>query len=383
MLGCASSAVAITAGATAGARPDTEPVDRVVDITSWDRIAIRSYLQRRTRNDGAADSTLEQRLWGFTADSSLPISAAHAQLEYSVWMPQGSSQDGLADEQNRLVRLRLNDRRRYFDYGANLFAVGDAFVQNPIARERLNAAGLPGPGEGSEVWLAGRLPKLGIKPRFRRLEKTQGAMNLTNETIGLAYDHGFGKRSRLMYLLESSDSSTWFDEVTTAGHDRQAATATVRMQNAGWNLFFKNGVFDEAFNAGREESGSLWEVGGTLTAFTGLTVSPLFTGQIRDVGADDELRVTTAGLTLHTTWIDPVALNLNVQCNRRDNHNGTTFEGTAADLNLRTPVRLWERTPASMMMTATLGYRGMEGLANPAPEEGVSFRLTLDLDLGL
>lgn len=355
-------------------------MDRVVDIAASDLLAIRSFYQRRVEDRIGRDDILQHQLWGFTANSELPVSGAHAQLEYSIWMPEGSGQDGFADEQNRLVRLRLNDRLHFVNYGANFFSVGNAFVQNPMARERLNAAGLPGPGEGAEVWVSGRLPRLGVEPRFRRVEKSHGNADIVNETFGLAFGHGLAGKSRLSYLLEQTDASTWFEEAA-AGQVRESATATVRLQSVGWNLFFKNGIFDEQFAAGRQESGSLWELGGALNVIEGLSLAPVFTGQVRSVGAAD-LQTSSAGLTLRTSWIDPVAVDLHVQRNRRHNLDGSTFQGTAANLNLRTPLRLWERSPAKMVMTATVGYRGMQGLANPAPEEGMSFRVTVDFNPG-
>ena len=380
MLMCAApAAVAVPAEVKT---TDRKPVDKVIDVTSSELIAIRSYYQRRFDKLPGAEDGQERQLWGFTADSTLPVSAARAQLEYSIWVPESNGGEGFADEQNRLVRLRLNDQRRHFDYGANFFSVGDAFVHNPIARARLDAAGLPGPGDGSEVWLAGRVPKVGLEPRFRRLAKTQGDMNLINETLGLAFDHGLGGATRLMYLLESSTATTWFDDSGAAGHGREAAMATLRMQRQGWNVFLRNGVFDEEFAAGRRESGTAWEAGGTWNVLSGLTLNPLFTGQTREIGPRD-LRTTTTALTLHTTWIDPLAVNLHLQCNRRHELDGSTFQGTSADLNLRAPLRLWERAPRNLTMTATVGYRGMEGLANPVPEEGMSFRLTVDFNPGL
>jgi hypothetical protein len=357
---------------------DPEPVDHVVNITSSDLIAIQSFYHRRVNNDVVRNTTLEQQLWGFTADSSLPVSAAHAQLEYSVWVPPGSGQETFGDERNRLVRLRLNDHRRYVDYGANFFAVGEAFVGNPLTQERLNVGGLPGPGDGTELWVAGKWPGVALKPRFRRLEKTQGSANLVDETFGLSYDHGIGGTSRLIYLLESTDSSTWFEDALGAGFARDSAAATVRMRASRWTVFVKNLRFGEQFDAGRRETGSLWEFGGTLNVVNGLTVSPLLTDQVRDVGADDYLRFTNAGLTLQTSWIDPVIVNLQLQCNRRQALDGSTFEGTTANLNLRAPLRLWDRSPPGLGMTASVGYRGMRGLANPAPDEGMSFRLTVD-----
>jgi hypothetical protein len=354
----------------------------MVRITSSDLIAIQSYYHRRVEDAAGSEPSLEQQLWGFTADSSLPVSAARARLEYSVWMPPGSAQDGFGDEQNRLIRLRLNDHRRFFDYGANFFAVGEAFAQNAMARERLNASGLPGAGEGAELWVAGRVPGVGIKPRFRRLAKSLGNATLINETYGVAYDHGIGGRSRLLYLLESSDASTWFEDPMVAGQLRESEAATVTMRTSAWTMFLKNLRFDEEFEAGRRETGSVWELGGTLNVFAGLSLSPLLSNQIRDVGADDYLHASSAGLTLHTTWIEPMAVDLHLQRNRRDTLQGTGFEGTAADLKVRTPLWLWDRTLPGIVMIASLGYRGMEGLAGPVPEEGMSFRLTVDFQPG-
>ncbi|HEX7034133.1 MAG TPA: hypothetical protein VF210_00075 [Pseudomonadales bacterium] len=363
-----------------GPGADLEPVDRAVSFTAAD-VAVHSFYKRRIQDNGALQDPLEQQLWGITADSNLPIWAAHAQLEYSVWLPDARTAPASDPASNRLIRLRVNDHVGVFDYGASVFSVGDAFATHEVTRERLIAGGLPGVGDGAELWLTGRVPKLGVRPSYRRLEKVQGTTNLVNETFGLAFDHGVGGKSRLMYLLESTDVSTWFEEAA-AGNQRQSAAATIRIQNPGWNVYFRNSIFDHEADNGPGESGSLWEVGGTLNVIQGLTVTPLVNELVRDVGTAD-LRTSTAGLTLHTSWIDPVDLNLNLQCNRRDNLDGTRFESTSARLNLRTPLRFWEHSPARLMMTATVGYQGMAGLANPVPEEGLSFQVTFEFNPGL
>lgn len=364
---------------TRGPVADPEPVDRAVSFTAAD-VAIRSFYKRRVQDDDTLDDPLQQQLLGFTAGSSLPISAARAELEYSIWMPDTRSGQPADGAHNRLIRLRVNDHVGVFDYGANLFSVGEGFASHEVARERLNAGGLPGVGDGAELWLSGRVPKLGVKPRYRRLEKTQGNSNLVNETFGLAFDHGLGTKSRLEYLLESTDVTTWFPEAA-AGNERESAAATIRMQSQGWNVYVRNSIFDHHSDNGADESGSLWEVGGTLNVLDGLTLTPLVNGQVRDVGSVN-LHTSSAGLTLHTRWIDPVDLNLNLQCNRRDNLDGSRFESTSARLNVRTPLRFWEHSPARLMMTATVGYQGMEGLANRAPEEGLSFQVTFDFSPG-
>lgn len=372
--------MAITAGTSPGAAAGRDPVDRAVRITTSDLITVQSFYRSRPDTSGR-DDALDQQLWGFTADSSLPISDARAQLEYSLWVPPGGVEDGFGDENNRLVRLRLNDQRRFFDYGANFFAVGEAFASNALARERLDTLGLPGIGSGSEFWVTGRLPGVGVKPRFRRLEKTQGNANLLNETFGLTSGHGL-LGTRLTYLLESSRSSTWYEEAAAPAHTRDAAVATVSMQAADWNLYFKNLRFDEQFEAGRLETGSVWEMGGRFDLIRGLTLTPLLTDSLRDVGALDCLHATTARLAFHTTWLEPVDVNLQVQRHWRDTLDGNTIEDLAADLKLRTPLKLWERIPHSLVVTASVGYRGLQGVAAPLPEEGVSFRLTLDFQPG-
>lgn len=370
--GAPSIAVTVTQGAD-----EAEPVDRVISITASEAVDVQSFYRRRTGNDAGTDGSLEQELLGLTAESELPVSAARAQFEYSVWMPSGRGQDGFADDRNRLLRLRLNDHHRYADYGANFFAVGEAFASNTISRERLNAAGLRGPGEGAEFWITGRLPGLALKPRFRRLEKSQGAASLVHETFGLSYDLRLGDGPRMMYVLESSESSSEQENAATTG-SRQAAAAMLKMQSPAWSMFLKNSWFDEHLPAGRQETGSVWELGGNLRVFDGLTLSPLVVDQVRDVGSQDYLRATSARLTLHTTWIDPLALDLQLQRNRRSAPDARPFRATRADLKLRAPLRLWEQAPERLFMTATVGYRGMQGLDDPSPEEGMSFRLTFD-----
>ncbi len=354
---------------------DDDPIDRVVDVTSSDLIAIQSFYQRRVQDDAARDDSAEQQLWGFTADSSLPVSAARAELEYSVRMPQGDEQEGFAEQQNRLIRLRLNDHHSVFDYGADFFMVGQAFAANPLARERLNAVGLAGPGDGSEFWVAGHLP---LSPRFRRLEKSQNGANLVNETFGLSYGHSIAGAGYLQYLLESSKSATWFDDAVGADHDRLTTAGTLQMSSRDWSVFLKNAHFDDQFDSGTSESGWSWQFGGTMNLFSGLALSPQVTGQIRDVGTDDYLRDTTERLTLHTTLIDPLALDVQWQWDRRDTLDGGTLESTAANVKLRAPLRFGERLPPGLVMTASVGFRGMQGVAAPSPQEGMSFQLTLD-----
>lgn len=346
-----------------------------MELMRSEGVAIRSFYQRRVHDDAATERVTQQQLWGVTADSTLPATDLSAQLEYALWVPDGRGEEAFADDRNRLLRLRLNDRWRTFDYGARLFSVGEAFVQNPVARARIDAAGLPGAGDGAEIWLGGRLPGLGLEPRFRRLEKSHGHFNQVNETMSVAFGHGLGELGRLDYLLESSASTTWFDH--GGGHEREAAAATLRLHSPRWNLFVKNGVFDEAPADREEQSGALWEAGATLNLLEGLSLTPLVSGQTLDQGATN-LRQSHARLVVDTSWIDPLAVNLQLQRNHRANPDGSEFEGTSADLNLRAPLRLFERLRARMMMTATLGYRGMEGLAGATPEEGMSFRLTLD-----
>jgi hypothetical protein len=352
-----------------------EPVNRVTSFALADLLAVRSFYQRHVHDDVHSDDVIQQQLWGITADSRLPLTHTRAQLEYALWLPDGEGHAAVGDDRNRLIRLRLNDRWRTFDYGARLFSVGDAFVQNPIARTRVDAAGLPGAGDGAEIWLGGRLPSLGLEPRFRRLEKSHGDFNLVNETMSLAFGHGLGELGRLHYLLESTASTTWFDH--GGGHQRDSTMATLRLDNPRWNLFVKNGIFAEAPAGSPHHAGELWEAGATLSVFEGLRLTPVISGQTRDQDAG-ALRQSRARLVLDTSWIDPVAVNLLVQRDRRENPNGSNFQGTSADLNLRAPLRAFERLRARMTMTATLGYRGMQGLAHAAPEEGMSLRLTLD-----
>ena len=373
---CGGPAMAMTLESGPGHPP--VPVDRMVKITSSDLIDVRSFYHRRVQDDRSSDDVLEQQLWGFTADSSLPVFDARAQLEYSVWIPQNQAEAGLANEQNRLIRLQLDDHRGPLDYGANFFSVGQAFVSNPLARQRLDAAGLPGTGDGAEFWISGHLPKLGLEPRFRRIEKSQGGANVINDTFGLSFARAIGARTRLQYLLESTDVSTWFDDAVGASHDRQSAAATLKMTSRDWSMFLSNAHFDDRFDSGERDRGWSWRLGGTMNLFTGLAVSPQFAGQLRDVGSATELRDTSAQLTVHTTWIDPVALDLQVQRDRRDTLDGGICDATAANLTLRAPLTLGDRVPRGLMMTASLGYRGTEGLTDSTPQEGMSFKVTFN-----
>jgi hypothetical protein len=345
----------------------------VVDIAPVAGIDLESFYRRDVQE--GAGSPMEQRLWGVKGVSGVPITDGKAQFEYAMSMPMGQQGFGFVAEDNQLVRVRFDDRIKQVNFGGRFFSVGEQFMQSGLARERVQVAGLPGPGAGTEVWVNGRVPKLNVRPSIRRLERTFGDVHLLEERLGASYQHRVGGGYTLGYELESAEVLTEFAS-TEAFNVRETAAATVRLRTRGWNAFVKHGVVDHAFDTGRIEVSDLWEMGLTLDVANLFTVAPVLRLQARRVDGADPLTARITGLNLSSRWARLPTMNLNVQHQVSELTDGL-FEGVGANLNVRTPLRLWNPFPANLTMVASVSYRNTEGVEAQL-DEGLGFRLMLE-----
>lgn len=321
------------------------PANGRTHVASIADVAVDSFYQRRIQRQGGYSETTEFTLWGIQAQSTVPVLDAEAQLDYSLFLPDDPDATVLADAENRMLRLSVQDRHRYMDFGASLFSVGNSFVTQPLARERANAAGINQPGQGGEVWVTGRIPHLPLRPTYRHLERMQDIPGTDS-------------------VRESAATTLGLNSPTPFG-----------------NLFLRNTRFDDTVKAANTTTGARWEVGANVRAAPGTTLTPVLAREMRFDAAGTALESRSAQLNVHTVLADATAVNLNLRQDRRETLTGEQAI-LAADLVINAPLRLWPRTPPGLNLSVALGYRGMRGLPVARPDEGMSVRLNFNYQVG-
>lgn len=340
------SSCALANGVANDGRP-LGAMDRHIDVASFDDLAVHSFVRRRVQHDAISDEDHELSLWGLEARSSLPVVNTRASFDYSVYMPTESDTQAFADEEHRLLRVSLQDRYRFMRFGGSVFRVGDKFLNQPLARERLNSTGLNTSGQGSEFWASGRLPLFGLQPTIRHIDVA--------------------------------------DELANSDLDRSSTTTTFALSKPIpiGSLFLRNVRFDEQTEQQADMHRRRWEVGGHVSAFWDISVSPMFAVE-RQFNAFEAIRATSvAGLNLHTRLADATVLDLRLHHNRHEFLRDAREQATmSADLAVSTPLRLWPRTPPGLTVSAALGYRGHEGVSSNMRDEGMSVRLSFNFQAG-
>jgi hypothetical protein len=325
----------------AGSGPD----HRTVNIASLDGFSVGSYYRQapgdRYRDDAATDG-----LWGLQADSRLPVSNARVRLDYAMWVPSGNGRDGLIEPDHRMFRLQFDDHHGSLSYGARMYSVGQAFPHEPLARDQMKAAGLPGPGTGMELWAARRLPILGLRPTVGRLQSSNGNATTERNVVRVSHSHPLGPRSRINGSLESSSAQLRFDGVDGATN-RDLVNARLEWTRPGWTSFLRNARMDIQTFSGAEEMWSEWELGTSHTL---------------------PARYDTVTVGLHFSQRRTLAAA----------RPGT--RAVAAEWAVRAPLRLWEGFPPGSSLMTSLGYHDSGGA--PGPADGLSVRFDFNLAAG-
>lgn len=338
-----SPALAIESALESGlGEPTPKSMSRQVDVFSHDSVAVGTFYRQRVEENPAGDQWSRQGLWGLQARSAVPLVDARAQIDYSEYLPaagHGFTGQDQAGTDNRLLRVHLHNSHRYLDYRMSFFSVGRAYLNEPLARERLDAMGLPGAGEGAVLQATGTIPRIAITPTFRRVD--------------ISEDLAGGNADRQSSLV-------------TLGLSTEIPTGSV---------FLRQSRFELAHGRQTSQSSSRWEAGGSLAPFgEGLRLSPVIAREEQWNEAAEALNSRLLGLNIHTALPGAAAIDLNLQHKTHRTQRQDEYARTLADLAFSTPLGFREQATLS----ASVGYRGVQGRA-PAPEEGMSVRLSIDV----
>ncbi|MFU8815222.1 MAG: hypothetical protein ACNA7W_07745 [Pseudomonadales bacterium] len=344
-----------------------------LELSSPQGLEVRSFFQQRGGYADEGERASGNRLLGIQAASPLPVSEASAEFEYAVSMPMVHVLEGFTDESNQLLRLRLENRWRELNYGVRFFSIGEAFAQNPVASARLRSAGLPGPGDGAEIWSSWRFRQLQLDSTARRLERSLGDRQQVEEYASVTLARNLGEHARLLYLLESSTSTSSLDPAARPTDLRQRSASTVKLNGAQWSVFWRAQGVDQA-EVGRLDTASTWELGARLNMSDRIAISPRVKQQTDESSTAQERTLTTTALRIETSWLGLPELDVNLQ-HRAQSGSGPTLEGLAADVALRTPLGPNAYVPPGVTMSAALSFRDSNG--SDWWEDGVGFRMTL------
>ena len=334
--------------ATATRADVSDRLDRQISVAEFDVLAVDSFFQRRVQRDALNDRQRELSLWGIEAQSSLPLLQSAAQLDYSVFLPSDNGVQTFADVDHQLMKLSVRDRYRFVTFGGSLFNVGNAFLNQPLASERLMSVGLSMPGQGTEVWARGNLPFLRLQPTIRHIDVADELAN------------GDGERT----------SST-----TTLGLSSPVPTGRIYLRNVRFE--------EQPGNDLSPISRTRWELGGSITPFGDISLAPLFAVEQQFDATNLRRESSIAGLNVNTHLADATVLQLNLH---HDRHQFPLEQAArhslAANLTITRPLRLWSRTPPGLTVSAAVGYRELRGFLQATPDEGMSVRLSFNYHVG-
>lgn len=325
--------------------PIPQTMNRQVDVLAHERVAVGSFYRQRVEEDPARNERRRQGLWGLQATSVVPLMDARAQIDYSEYLPDAdpafTGQDQ-AGAENRLLRLNLHNSHRYLDYRMSVFSVGRAYLNEPLARERLDAMGLPGAGQGAILQASGRIPQVAITPTFRRVDVSE--------------------------------------DMAGGNADRQSSLVTVGLSTAIpiGSVYLRQSRLELEHGQQTSQSSSRWEAGGTIAPFgDSLRLSPVIAREDHWHGAAQGRRSRLLGLGVHTALPGAAAIEMHLQHKIHQAPQQGTYTQTVADLAFSTPLGLGKQATLS----SSVGYRGVRGSA-PAPAEGMSVRLHIDVAVG-